>query len=839
LATAVENAAPGPGVNRPNTDGAIVVDGWRSEPHTGLYAAILLASAGLLMLEISLTRLFSFTIWYHLTYLTISVALLGFGSSGAIVAAFPNLFRERGHGRLVKLLIGGALAVAFALLYCTRFPLDVLQIQTAPFRFSTALLGYYIAVGLPFLLAGFAIGLPFAAYPERMGRLYFWDLLGASLGCLLAVTTIEVLGVPGMVLFAAGLMLAAAAALGIGLGGTRRLRAIAVIGVIAVTWLASAAPLGDRIEIVVTPSKVPPSEAAAKAGQEYFSAWTALNRVDAAGWDAPSTSQYWAGAGLREGYAGPLPGVGSVTYDGCNGSNIYGFDGDFGKFAMLEQHLLRTPYLLTESPKVLVIGVGGGIDMFNAIVQGASHVTGAELQPKTVNLLKERLREFTGGFYDRPDVELLASEGRHFIRKSRDEFDIIQITTVDTFAAQATGAYVLAESYLYTTEAMEDYLGHLTDDGLLSFVVGDLVYKGGIPPPLGTRAALVGLRALARIGAARPSDHLIVLGANNPVDTAVSEEIIIKKQPLSRSDVDTVLAFAEANGFQVLYAPESLTKRRFELSTLLGDDEAARTADLDAAWFRMDAVSDDDPFFYNVGKWSNFGHGASLFYMFPGSSIGQLVLVLMLVQSTLLGAALIVVPLRRGAREGLQGRRVAAYLAYFLALGVGFMFIEISFVQSFVLFLGSPTHALSVTILSLLLFSSFGALTSSRFAGEPERALRRLAPIVVLVVIAYVLGLAKVFDHFLYLEFPWRVAIAVTAQLPVGLTLGMFMPLGVACLTRDQPRMVPWAWGVNGIGSVAGTTLAVVIAMAFGFQVVALIAAALYAVGTTLLVRRA
>jgi hypothetical protein len=814
----------------------VVVDGWGARPHAGLFAAIFFASAGLLTLEISLTRLFSFTIWYHLTYLTISVALLGFGSSGAIVSAFPDLFRRGGHARLVTLVVLGALCIGASLVYCTRFPLDVLQIRSAPGTFATSLFGYYIAVGLPFLLAGFAVGLPFAVYPGQMGRLYFWDLLGAAVGSLLAVSLVELLGIPGLVLFAAGLLVLAAAALGVGIG---RARSSLVLAGVAIAVLAAAAPLGDRLPIRVTPSKNPPSTAAAKAGNEHYTAWTALNRVDAAGWDAPDTGQFWAGAGLAAGYAGPLAKVGSVTYDGCNGSNIYGFDGDFDDYEMLQHHLLRTPYLLTNSPRVLVIGVGGGIDMFNAIVQGASHVTGAELQPKTVELLKERIRGFTGGFYDRPDVELVASEGRHFVRKTDAVFDLIQITTVDTFAAQAAGAYVLAESYLYTTDAVEDYLGRLSDEGLLSFVVGDIVYGDEIPPPLGSRLALVGQRGLTRVGAEQPADHLLVIGSMNAVGTARTQEIIVKKRPLTQADVATVLEFAEAKGFEVLYAPERLTGERYELSTLLGPDEDSRRAMLDAAWFRMDPVSDDAPFFYNVGKWSNFGGGASLYFMFPGSSVGQLVLGLMLVQSALLGGALIALPLLRGAREGLRGPRVGAYLAYFLALGTGFMFVEISFVQSFVLFLGSPTHALSVTIFSLLLFSSLGALASTRFLGDPERALRRLVPIVGFVIVAYVLGLAAVFDRFLPFAFPVRVAIAVAAQLPIGFTLGMFMPLGVACVARENPRLVPWAWGINGIGSVTGTTLAVVIAMAWGFQVVALAAAALYAVGTVLLVRRA
>jgi hypothetical protein len=203
----------------------------------------------------------------------------------------------------------------------------------------------------------------------------------------------------------------------------------------------------------------------------------------------------------------------------------------------------------------------------------------------------------------------------------------------------------------------------------------------------------------------------------------------------------------------------------------------------------------------------------------------------------LLGAALIVLPLLRGAREGLQAAGLLSYLGYFLALGVGFMFIEISFVQSFVLFLGSPTYALSVTIFSLLLFSSLGSFASSRFTDRPEWMLRRLVAFLAVLVIAYAAGLSRVFAAFLHLDLLPRILIAVVAQVPMGLTLGMFMPLGIACVVRAHPRLVPWAWGINGIGSVVGTTLAVILGMAWGFTVVACCAAGLYVAGTLLLVR--
>jgi hypothetical protein len=668
-----------------------------------------------------------------------------------------------------------------------------------------------------------------------MGRLYFSDLLGAATGCLLAVSLIEAQGVPGLIIIASGLLFAAAAALGVGIG---RGVSSAALGTVAVAVLGLAAPAGERIPIAVTSTKHPPSLHPKLGDGESYIRWTALSRVDAAGWDRPTRRAFWATNGLMRGFPGPLPQVARVTYDGSNGSNIYPYSGDLSEYAMLEHHLLRTPYLLTVKPRVLVIGVGGGIDMINAIVQGASHVTGAELQPQTVYLLKDRLREFTGGFYDRPDVELIASEGRHFIRKTEKRFDLIQITATDTFAAQATGAYVLAESYLYTVEAVADYLTRLEDDGVLSMVMGDLVHRNDTPPPLGTRIASIAWQALSESGADRPADHLLIIGSLNREGTARVEEILVKKSPLTRPEVSAVLAFTAAKGFEVLYAPERFSGgREHWLGPVLGDDAAVRERALDTAWFRMDPVRDGDPFFYNVGRWSHFGSRASIYFMFPGSSVGQLMLVLMLVQSGAWGVVLIGLPLLRGAREGLRGPRVASYLAYFLALGIGFMFVEISFVQSFVLFLGSPTHALSVTIFSLLLFSSLGSLLSARVADRPEWALRRVAPVVTVLIVLYALGLSRVFDYFLPLEFPARLAIAVAAQLPMGLTLGAFMPLGIACIAREQPRLVPWAWGINGIGSVVGTTLAVVIAMAWGFAAVAAAAATLYALGTFVMTR--
>jgi hypothetical protein len=815
----------------------IRVAGWGDEPGWGARAALLLSSAALLTLEVSWTRFFSYTIWYHFAYLTISVALLGFGSSGAIVAAFPNLFARRGVRLLTTFVVLAALAVLGGVAFLARHPIQVENLTDAPLQFSASMLVYYVVVGAPFLLAGFSVSLPFAAWPRQMGRLYFWDLVGAAAGCAFVVVMIEPLSVPGLLFAAAGLLLASGACLELASGA--RTRGL-VLAAAAVAVLALAAPAGHRLPVLITGSKDmsflkdPTKAPGLHEGADQFRKWTAINRVDAYDWAEPDTLTYWTFIGMREGWTGYKPPAARLTYDGANGSDVFSLRGDLEKeYAFLEHHMLRIPYLLLERPNVLAIGVGGGIDLLNAVKQGARHVTGAELQPETVNLLKNTLRDFNSGFYLRDDVTLVASEGRHFVRKTDDVFDLVQITAVDTFAAQATGAYVLAESYLYTVEAMRDYFRRLSPDGIVTTVIGDFFAPGEMPP-LATRLALIGYRALQDEGIADPREHIIVVGAVARGEVAQNESVLVKKTPFTTAEIDKVKAFATASGFRILYAPGP---GAYDLSPMLAVSEEERLRAIDANHYNVEATRDRDPFFYNVGKWKNFTTGQGIFWAMPGSFLGQLVLLLMVVQSTLLGAVLVIVPLLTGARSGLATPGVLSYLAYFLALGTGFMFLEISFVQTFVLFLGSPTYALSVTIFALLLFSGIGSLASTRFTDRPDRALRVLLPCLAVLVLVYTLGLRPLFDAMLHLPLAVRIAVAVAAQMPMGLLLGMFMPLGIAIVARQNARLVPWAWGVNGVGSVAGTTLAVLLAMAAGFPAVSLAAVALYVVGTLLLLR--
>ncbi|UCE85340.1 MAG: hypothetical protein JSU66_13465 [Deltaproteobacteria bacterium] len=792
-----------------------------------LYLAILLCSAGVLMQEILLTRIFSFTIWYHLAYLTISTALLGFGAAGSILAAFPGLLGADGRRLAAWGSAGAGLALLVAMAVLGPRPLEPHALLHTPGTFFLGLLGYYGAVTVPFLLAGLAVAAPLSAFPERVNRLYAADLLGAGLGCAGAVLALSLLDGAAAVAVCAAVLVAAGAVYAMPSRLAAGLAALALL-------LGGSAPFAKRvIDFRPTGTKALGFALEQPETRMLFTRWSPVNRVDLYQM-ADTRASWWGAYGRSPLHPSPAPRSLAIQYDGHNGTNVYQVP-NRAALRMLDHHLLRTPYVLREKPRVLVIGVGGGVDVLNALYQGASHVTGLELQPITIELLNGPLAGFTGGWFQRPEVELVAGEGRHFVRAHDDRYDVIQITAVDTFSAQTTGAYVLAESYLYTVEAFEDYLDDLRDGGLVSVVLGSPIYADReLPSPLVSRLLLVARAALERRGVEDPAAHLLVTAQIYPAGKATMgtmlANLIVKDSPFSAEEVAAVERFASQNRFRLELAPGVAGNPSFV--ELVSADAARLEQQLDEQRFALAPVTDDRPFFYHVLRWRSLLSGEKILWYMPGSTTGLLVLLIMLIQALLLGALLILLPLARGARGRLPSGAMGGFLLYFLALGLGFLLIEISFVQKYVLLLGHPTYSLSVTIFSLLVFAALGAAWSRRFWSDPQRFLATLLAVTLGLVLVEVQILPWVRDQVLAAALPTRIGVTVLLQLPLGLVLGMYFPTGVELVRRHEPRLVPWAWAVNGVASVVATVLAVILGMAIGFSGVTYTAAAIYAVGT-------
>ncbi len=812
--------------------GTAAVVGHRA-PAPSIYAGILLCSVAVLMQEILLTRIFSLTIWYHFAYLAISTALLGFGAAGSLLAARPQLL-GRGADRRAAIWAGSAgLSLLIALWILAPRPIDPNKLLSEPLSTFAGLLGYYALVAIPFFLAGLAVVAPLAAHPERANRLYAADLLGAGLGCSAAVAALTWMDGAASVAVCAGIFLAAASCY------TPVPREKLAAGILSAALMLGS-PFAERVvHFLPSESKVLGAALRDPKTEVLFTQWSAVNRVDVFR-PALQFGGWWGGFGVSDAFEGRRPKVLEIQYDGHNGTSVYQAQ-DAKLLRFLDHHILRTPYELIEHPRVLIIGVGGGVDVLNAVRRGAKKVVGVDLQPITIDLHHGLLAEWTGGVMQRPEVELVAAEGRNYVRSQDAKWDIIQLTAVDTFSAQTTGAYVLAESYLYTLEAMEDYLGHLSEDGLVSMVIGDGAYHDErLPTPLSSRLALTALRALERNGVESPREHILVLAKFEPLKPGswhdpeatrgiYPQNLIVKKKPFTKGELQRVRKFAASNGFLLLAEPGSkatplarlLTAPIERLPDLLADQP-----------FVLDPVTDDDPFFFSVLPWSSLITGERIVWQFPGSTTGQLMLVMMLTQALLLGALLILLPLSRVKREQLPRKDSIRYLLYFLGLGVGFLLVEISFVQKYVLVLGYPTYSLSVTIFSLLVFAALGANLSRRFFDRPRRFLRVLLLSTVGLIVAEVLMMPWIRDALLGTSLAVRIAFTMLLQLPLGVVLGMFFPTGLEIVRKVDPTFVPWAWAINGVGSVIATVLAVILGMEIGFAGVALVAAGIYAIGT-------
>ena len=794
-----------------------------------LYAGVFFVSMGVLLLQISLTRIFSFTIWYHFAYVTISVALLGYGASGAFLAVFPGLSGASPGRRLPVYAMACALSIVLCLVAIAKIPFHPFQVRAYPAQQVPLMLAYYLAVTTPFFFGGLCISVALKTLSHQVSRLYFADLLGAGVGCGIVVFAIKALTTPGAVVASAVLL--SVAALLFAAAGNGRSLLLPAIG----TAVVAALGLGALSIAEFTPSPEKFLHAFIKNNERVrmlSQHWSPIFRTDVfrfvnedesrllsyAGW---GVSEAWKPLALTRG-----PKNRTIFHDGDGVAVLYHFDGDLSKLEMFDHHVLKTPYVLLDRPQVLVIGVGGGTDIVNALKNRASHVTGVELDPYTVDVVGKDQAEFAGHLYDRPDVTMIAGEGRSTVRHSTRKFDLIQLSGVDTLAALSTGAYVLSESYLYTTEAMGEFLDHLRPDGFLSIMVADFAgWTAGYPRHTLRQLSLF-IQALQERGIEDPQNRIAVVACCGGVPQV---ELLLKNGRFTPEESEKLQSWADGLGFDV-WARPGAKKDRFH-SIYLSMTPAERRKYVETAPLIITPTTDDNPFFFNFYRWRNLLDNLDEVDVGHTLATGQIILALILLFSIVFSLLLILLPLFAFQRQGLRTTGKWGFISFFAGIGLGFILIEISFIQKFVLFLGYPTYSLTVVLFSLLAYSGIGSFLTGRMKRAPEDRLPPLFAALAVLSLAYLVGLPPLFHAFLGSALAMRVVVASAVLLPLGLVMGMFFPSGIQIVRRANLAFVPWAWGINGCASVVGTVLAVILAMNYGFRFVTLVALAIYLVG--------
>jgi hypothetical protein len=442
----------------------------------------------------------------------------------------------------------------------------------------------------------------------------------------------------------------------------------------------------------------------------------------------------------------------------------------------------------------------------------------------------EPFRSFSGRLYEQPGVRLVVDEGRSFLRRSDERYDLVLGTMVDTWAATAAGAFALTENNLYTREAFRDYLARLAPGGVLS-----LTRWYQTPPDQLLRILSLGRVVLAERGVRDPGRHFIVVrGKQEGGQPLATATVLLKAEPFTDDEVAGAEAFAERSGFEVLYTPR--TRPDNDLARLV------EAPDPEAFWdaFSSDVSppTDNRPFFFQSARPSQVFSRRWSRGEWRRTNLGTLVLFGVVGISALVVALFILGPLLLARRRLAATRGRLPFLLYFAALGAGFIVVEVVLVQKCVLFLGHPVYALTVVLFAVLLWSGIGSWLAGRVRDEDApRALRTMLLAVAGLVVVAAFGLAPIFYALVQLPAPLRILITVLSLAPLGLALGMPMPTGLRLLAGRAPELIPWAWGVNGAASVLGSVAAIALAMRWGFDVALLTAAALYVTAMLLAAR--
>jgi hypothetical protein len=779
------------------------------------YLETFLISLAVILLEVSYTRIFSFKLVYYFTYLVIGLSLLGLGAGGVFVAIFERLRRSPPLHVILGCCLAAAASVMVGYFLVALTPLNLFRMvmqgaqgQYAPAAVEALKLGVVLlALFLPFLAAGIALATIFARHTDEIGRLYFIDLIGAAFGCILIIPAISLITPPGIVYLSGACFalagLRAASARGPGWVAAVGVLALALsAGVVAPSWLPD--PIRDRVK-------------GTGDSESIFSRWNPVFRVDVV--PVPVAD----------------PPVRFLIHDGTVGSSIIGWDGDVASLGRYDTQDRSIPFrLLDEGPKVAIIGSAGGNEIMASLRLGASDVTGIELNPVTISLLKEHFTEWTGNLAFHPQVKIVNAEGRSYLKSSGEIFDLIWLVAPDSYAAMnaaTSGAFVLSESYLYTREMITEVLEHLSPDGILCAQFGEIDFD--TKPNRTVRYLGTARQALAALGIPDFAQHVLV-AVSPGFGRLENTTIMLKKSAFLPEEVATfVEAIDNVDGGRVSFTSAQPGASQVSRVIMLSGDELERFYEDHA--YKVRPISDDAPFFWNFISFGTaiFGdEGTEAVNVEEG--VGERLLLVFLAFAVLFAAVFLLVPLftLREVWRSIPWKGHASI--YFASLGLGFMFIEVALIQKLTLFLGYPTYSLTVTLFSILLSSGFGSLLSERYAGNRNRAFATLLGVMVVVMVAYQFLLTPIIELGVGWPLPMRALVAVVFLAPMGLCLGAFMPLGlrsVSAVTEHGSEYVAWCWAINGFFSVMASVLSTILSMLIGFTLVMYTGLVIYLIG--------
>ena len=791
------------------------------------YTGVFLTSLAALMLEIVQTRILSVVVWYHLAFLVISLAMFGL-TAGAV---WVYLKGERFTAKTLSYDLGYFSGLfAFAAAICLAVQMTLTPIIT---RFFTTLWIWTelaLCLSAPFFFAGVVISLALTRSPFPIARVYGVDLLGAAGGSVGALLLLNTTDGPSAVLWIA--VVAALAAISFSMSG---------IGIVPETKPPLHAWIWSRqwifllllLVAVINPFLEHGLQPVAVKGKFEFPAthalrqWNSFSRVD--------VSRVFRGVPIMW---GPSPKMYEKRWladqvdlfiDGDAGTTAYRFDGNFENVGFLKYDVTNLAYFLPGRERGVVVGVGGGRDVLSAALFGLKEITAVELNPILVDLQTQEsgLLRFTN-LASIPGVRFIADEGRSWLARSRESFDVIQMSLVDTWAATGAGAFTLSENGLYTVDAWKVFISRLTSKGVLTV---SRWYEPITPDETGRLISLA-VATLLETGVREPRRHLF-LAAQQRIAT-----LVMSKLPFSAQDIETLEKAAEVYQHEVLITPSRAPKSSALSRIVNSADAKSLYAFTSSLAFDLTPPTDERPFFFNqlplsrpLQAFAFVGGVVATTAEGGGVRRGNLVATVTLLILFLIALLLVIVALHiplRSAIEDVGARLVINGTIYFLLIGIGFMMIEIGLLQRMSIYLGHPVYSLSVLLFSLILSTGIGSFLTDNLQLNSRARIVAWGIVTGVYTVALTFCMGPAFAAFNDSTLAVRIALCVAIIAPAGISLGFGFPTGMRLVSSIDAKPTPWFWGINGAAGVLASISAVVVSLALGITATLLVGAICY-----------
>lgn len=777
-----------------------------------LMAVLFFASLSTVLFELALTRVFSIILWYDYAFMAISVAFFGLGIGSLLI----HMHRDGGHGRLRALLFPKTMSaesvtkklVHHSIAYAITVPLFIFAITQIPPDTSHIYL-FYLVSSVPFFFAGSIMALVFFAMPRQINKLYFADLVGASSAALALDPLMQVFGAESVLLLTSLLVAGSAIAGAFALRSIGRMKApsvalLAGLVILLVAATPATAIVQGMMQVMPGPNKGLYWQLKNPDFEHLSAKWNSFSRVDVTSQN--DFTKRSDASQIRSSHE-----LANIIIDADAGTPIYHWNGDREELSWMRRYADYIPYDIVKAENSLVIGSGGGQDVMMALAGGAKKVTAVELNPLVVSAV--RAFGGPGNIYDNPDVDLHIDDGRRFISSSEARYDTITIKLVDSWAAQLAGGYALSENYLYTVEAFQQYFRHLDSNGMLVMIRWNFEIPRLMP--------IVAEAVQRETGQSREdvAKHIIVMedrpglyfGRTDDSQDYYPVLVMVKAAPFTTEQVNLVKEKAESGRAVVTMLAGTQVEPPYD-RLFSGGDKSYNDYVTSTMGVNTKMPTDDSPFYFSREPVPR-----------------QMITLLGTVLAISAGLSAILFAYQKKTKKTARQPQVSYLVLFAVFIGLGFMILEITFIQKFLLLLGTPIMALTVILFSILMSSGIGAYVSGRlFRGRPHRAVFFSIPMLAGMILFYLFSLQSIIDAGITADLPARAALTFALLFPAGLLMGFQFPSLIGMSATSHGNDTTLLWGINIIASIIGTVLAALLAMVIGFNGNLLIGLAMY-----------